>query len=239
MGKRITSQRRGRGTSVYKAPSHRYRGEIRYRQITPEEREGAIKGIVQDVIHDPGRSAPLLKVRYEDGGKGYLLACEGVKVGDEIAIGAEAGIAQGNVLPLSSIPEGTPVNNVEITPGDGGKLIRSSGTYGLLITHDVGRAVIQLPSGVLKTVDSRCRATIGVVAGGGRRDKPLLKAGKMYHKVKPKAKYWPIVRKVRMNPVAHPYGGGSGAPGKPTTVSRNAPPGRKVGLVAAKRTGKK
>ncbi len=239
MGKRITSQRRGKGTSVYRAPSHRYRGDIRYRQITPQEMEGAIKGVVQDVVHDPGRSAPLLKVRYEDGGSGYLLACEGVRVGDEIYIGAEAGIAQGNVLPLSRIPEGTPVNNVELTPGDGGKLIRSSGTYGLLITHDVGRAVIQLPSGVLKTVDSRCRATIGVVAGGGRRDKPLLKAGKMYYKIKPKAKYWPIVRKVRMNPVAHPYGGGSGAPGKPTTVSRNAPPGRKVGLIAAKRTGKK
>ncbi len=239
MGKRITSQRRGKGTSVYRAPSHRYRGDICYRKITPKEIEGVIKGVVMDVIHDPGRSAPLVDVRYEDGERGYLLACEGVKVGDEVLIGSEAVIAQGNVLPLSKIPEGTPVNNVELTPGDGGKLIRSSGTYGLLITHDVDRAVIQLPSGALKTVDSRCRATVGVVAGGGRRDKPLLKAGKMYYKVGSKAKYWPIVRKVRMNPVAHPFGGGSGAPGKPTTVSRNAPPGKKVGLIAAKRTGKK
>lgn len=239
MGKRITAQRRGKGTSVYRAPSHRYRGEVRYRRISDKEREGVVKGVVLDVLHDPGRTAPLLKVRYEDGEVGYLLAQEGVKVGDEVSFGTGAVIAQGNVLPLANIPEGMPINNVELSPGDGGKLIRASGSYGLLITHDVGKTVVQLPSGELKSIDSRCRATIGVVSGGGRRDKPLLKAGKMFYKLKPKAKYWPIVRKVRMNPVAHPHGGGSGAPGKPTTISRSTPPGRKVGLIAARRTGKK
>jgi large subunit ribosomal protein L2 len=239
MGKRITAQRRGKGTSVYRAPSHRYRGEVKYRKVDDKEREGVVKGVVLDVLHDPARSAPLIKVRYEDGETGYLLAHEGVKVGDEVSFGSGAEISQGNVLPLGKIPEGTPINNVELSPGDGGKLIRSSGAYGLLITHDVDKTVVQLPSGELKSIDSRCRATIGVVAGGGRRDKPLLKAGKMYYKVKSRAKYWPIVRKVRMNPVAHPHGGGSGAPGKPTTVSRNAPPGKKVGLIAARRTGRK
>lgn len=237
MGKRITVQRRGKGTSVYRAPSHRYRGDVRYRRYSKEGE--ALRGSVLDIVHDPGRSAPLFKIKYSDGKRGYLLAQEGVKVGDELAFWEGAEVVKGNILPLSKIPEGTPINNIELTPGDGGKIIRASGAYGLLITHDVGKSVVQLPSGVLKTIDSRCRATIGVVAGGGRRDKPLLKAGKMYYKLKPKAKYWPIVRKVRMNPVSHPHGGGSGHPGKPTTVSRGTPPGRKVGLIAARRTGRK
>jgi large subunit ribosomal protein L2 len=238
MGKRITVQRRGRGSSTYRAPSHRYLSDAKYRRY-PKEEEGTVEGVVTDVVHDPGRSAPLFKIKYWDGKAGYLLAQEGVRVGEELAFGDGAEVSQGNVLPLSRIPEGAPINNIELLPGDGGKIIRSSGSYGLLITHDVGKSVVQLPSGELKTIDSRCRATIGVVAGGGRRDKPLLKAGKMYYKLKPKAKYWPIVRKVRMNPVSHPHGGASGHPGKPTTVSRNAPPGRKVGLIAARRTGKR
>ncbi|MDP6612951.1 MAG: 50S ribosomal protein L2 [Candidatus Hydrothermarchaeota archaeon] len=238
MGKPITVQRRGKGSSTYRAPSHRYLSQAKYRRC-PKEEDGTVKGVVIDIVHNPGGSAPLLKIKYEDGKTGYLLAQEGVMVGDELAFGDGAGVSQGNVLSISRIPEGTPINNIELLPGDGGKIIRSSGSYGLLITHDVGKSMVQMPSGELKTIDSRCRATIGVVAGGGRRDKPLLKAGKMYHKLKPKAKYWPIVRKVRMNPVSHPHGGASGHPGKPTTVSRNTPPGRKVGLIAARRTGKR
>jgi|TARA_B100001964_G_C14251708_1_gene610290 large subunit ribosomal protein L2 len=238
MGKRITVQRRGRGTSTYKAPSHRYLSKAKYRRYTSEE-EGTITGTVIDIVHDPGRSAPLCKIKYQDDKMGYLIAQESVMVGDILSFGNGASVSPGNVLPISNIPEGTPINNIELSQGDGGKIIRSSGSYGILQTHDNGKSVIQLPSGKWTTIDSRNRATIGIVAGGGRRDKPLMKAGKMYHKLKPKAKYWPIVRKVRMNPVSHPHGGASGHPGKPTTVSRNTPPGRKVGLIAAKRTGKR
>jgi len=239
MGKRITSQRRGKGTSVYKAPSHKYLGEIKHGRYDEREKTGVRRGKVLDIIHDPARGAPVIEVKFEDGEKRLLLALEGVKVGDEISCGVAAEIAQGNTLPLSKIPEGTPIHNIENAPGDGGRLVRSSGTYALLITHDVGKSVVQLPSGELKSIDSRCRATIGIVAGGGRRDKPLLKAGKKWHILKSKAKYWPIVGKVKMSPKAHPHGGGSGTPGKPTSVSRHAPPGKKVGLIAARRTGRK
>jgi large subunit ribosomal protein L2 len=239
MGKRIIVQRRGKGTSVYKAPSHRYKGEVTHRRYDEKEKKGVVKGRITDILHDPGRSTPLVQVEFEDGEKGLMPALEGMKVGDEVACGVEAEITRGNTLPLANIPEGTPISNVENLPGDGGKFIRASGSYGLVIAHDVDKAVIQLPSGELKTLDPRCRATIGIIAGGGRVDKPILKAGKMWHVLKPTARYWPKVRKVAMNPVDHPHGGGSRRPGKPASVSRNAPPGQKVGLIAPRRTGRK
>jgi large subunit ribosomal protein L2 len=125
-------------------------------------------------------------------------------------------------------------------PGDGGKFVRSSGTYASLITHDVGKAIIELPSGELKAFHPKCRATIGVVAGGGRREKPFLKAGNRHYAKKAKGKKSVGVRGVAMNAVDHPHGGGNRQhPGRPTTISRHAPPGRKVGSIAAKRTGKR
>ncbi len=239
MGKRIIVQRRGRGTSVYKAPSHRYRGEVKYRNIDEKESTGVVRGNIIDIIQDPGRSAPVVKAEFEDGEKRLVLGIEGMQVGGEVSHGIDAEIKKGNTLPLFRIPEGTPVSNVEKLPGDGGKFIRASGSYGLVVSHEGDKAVLQMPSGELKTMHSMCRATVGIVAGGGRKDKPILKAGKMWHMQRPKAKYWPIVRKVAMNPVAHPHGGASGSPGKPTSVSRNTPPGRKVGLIAPRRTGKR
>jgi large subunit ribosomal protein L2 len=239
MGKRITVQKRGRGTSVYKAPSHKSRGEIKHRNIDEQERTGKVSGKVIDIMTDPGRSAPVVKAEFEDGKKRLLLATEGVHLGEEVSFGVAAKIKRGNTLPLSSIPEGTPISNIEKLPGDGGKFIRASGTYGLVVSHEGDKTVIQMPSGELKTMHSLCRATIGIVAGGGRREKPILKAGKAWHMQRPRARYWPIVRKVTMNAVAHPHGGGSGSPGKPTSVSRDTPPGRKVGLIAPRRTGKR
>ncbi len=239
MGKRLISQRRGKGTSVYKAPSHRYLDDVKHRRYDEEEKVGVVRGTVVDILIDPARSAPVVEVQFENEKKILVLAAEGVKVGDEISYGASAEMLQGNTLPLRSIPEGTPIYNVENRPGDGGRFVRASGTYGLLISHDVASAVVQLPSGELKSFDSRCRGTIGIVAGGGRRDKPILKAGKMWHILKPKAKYWPIVKKTNMNPVDHPHGGASGSPGKPTSMRRGTPPGRNVGLIAPRRTGRK
>jgi large subunit ribosomal protein L2 len=237
MSKRITCQRRGRGSSTYRAPSHRYHGRIKYPEDRKHKENETTNGTVTGLSKDPARSAPVIEVRLDDGKNVRLVGTEGVKVGDVLSIGAQAPIARGNTLPLSKIMEGTPINNIENNPGDGGKLIRSSGTYGLVVSHDRLKTVIQLPSGTLKTLNSRCRATIGIVAGGGRRDKPIMRAGKMYWMLGSKAKYWPIVRKVKMNAVSHPHGGGSGHPGKPTCVSRNTPPGRKVGLIAARRSG--
>ncbi len=239
MARNIIVQRRGKGTTAFRAPSHRYLVDLVHHRLDEAERTGAVRGKVVDIVHDPARSAPVLDVEFEGGERGFVLAMEGVKVGDAVAYGVKAGIAQGNTLPLASIPEGTPVHNIENRVGDGGKFVRSSGTYGLLISREGNRSTVQMPSGKLKAFDARCRATIGIVAGGGRRDKPILKAGKMHHMLKPKAKYWPIVRKVAMNAVDHPHGGGAKRPGGPTSKRRGTPPGRNVGLIAPRRTGRR
>lgn len=129
----------------------------------------------------------------------------------------------------------------ECKTGDRGKIARASGDYGIVISHDLekGTSRVRLPSGAKKTVPSTCRAMIGLVAGGGRTDKPILKAGRAYHKYRVKRNEWPKVRGVAMNPVDHPHGGGNHQHiGKPATVHRYTPAGRKVGLIAARRTGR-
>jgi len=240
MGKRLIIQRRGRGTPTYKSASHRFRGKIAYRSYDDLEKEGCLKSKVKEIIHDPGRTAPVALVKFENGEKSLILAPEGIQIADEVACGISAPISPGNSLPLAEIPEGTPLYNLEKHPGDGGRFVRSSGTYASLITHDVGKAIVELPSGELKAFNPRCRATIGVVAGGGRKEKPFLKAGNRYHALKAKGKKNVSVRGVAMNAVDHPHGGGNRQhPGKPTTISRHAPAGRKVGSIAASRTGKR
>ena len=240
MGKRLIIQRRGRGTPTYRSSSHRFRGKVSYRSYDAYEKDGSIKGLVTDIIHDPGRSAPVAVVKFENGEEKLVLAPESIAIGEEIEYGVTAPVQPGNTLPLSEIPEGTPVYNIENNPGDGGKFVRSSGTYASLITHDVGKAMIELPSGELKAFNPNSRATVGVVAGGGRKDKPFLKAGNRYHALKAKGKKMMTVRGVAMNAVDHPHGGGNRQhPGRPTTISRHAPAGRKVGSIAAKRTGRR
>ncbi len=240
MGKRLIVQRRGKGTSTYKSPSHRGMGPVKYPRYSDEEKGGTIKGRVVSLHHAPSRTAPVAKVKYEDGSKGLVLVSEGTNVGQEILFGRSKEIKAGNVMALSEIPEGTPVFNIEGRKGDGGKYVRSAGTYALLVGHDPSKTMIQLPSGVMKAFSPQCRATIGVVGAGGRREKPMLKAGKKRHSIRSRAKYWPRVRGVAMNIVNHPYGGGSKqSAGKTDSVSRHAPPGRKVGLIAPKKTGKR
>jgi len=153
----------------------------------------------------------------------------------------KAALTVGNILPLSAMPEGTIICNVESKVGDRGALARASGNYATIISHnpDENRSRIRLPSGSKKTVSSSSRATVGIVAGGGRIDKPLLKAGNAYWKYKAKRNSWPRVRGVAMNPVDHPHGGGNHQHiGHPSTVRRDAPAGQKVGLIAARRTGR-
>lgn len=240
MGKRLIIQRRGRGTPTYRSASHRFKGKIQYRSYDDLEKNGSLNGKVVDILHDPGRTAPVAKVKFENGEQKLILAPESIAINDEIACGISAPIKPGNSLPLGEIPEGTPVYNLENNPGDGGKFVRSSGTYASLITHDVGKAIVELPSGELKAFNPHSRATIGVVAGGGRKEKPFLKAGNRHYAAKAKGKKSMGVRGVAMNAVDHPHGGGNRQhPGRPTTVSRHAPPGRKVGSIAAKRTGRR
>jgi large subunit ribosomal protein L2 len=237
MGKRIISQNRGKGSPTYRAPSHRYRADLR--QIKVDEGQ-TIRGVVQEIVHDPARSAPVALVSLDNGEDRYILVPEGIFVGQEIACGVSAPIQPGNTLPLAEIPEGVPICNIESQPGHGGQFARSTGVYAILVAHDVGSTVVQLPSGEMKWLSPKCMATIGVVAGGGRLDKPLVKAGKSFYKFQSKAKRWPIVRGVAMNAIDHPFGGGGRQhPGRPKTVSRNTSPGRKVGSIAARKTGKR
>ncbi len=119
----------------------------------------------------------MAKIRYSDGGERLVLAPEGVTVGDELECGVSASIEAGNTLPLSEIPEGAPVHNLESQPGAGGEFVRASGTNATLLAHDAGQAVVRMPSGEIKSFNPNCRGTVGVVAGGGRKEKPFVKAG--------------------------------------------------------------
>jgi len=178
MGRRIRGQRRGRGGSTFRAPSHRYKAELSHRTV---EDGDVVRGTVVDIEHDPARSAPVAAVEFEDSeeqepsgnrtGSGdedqrLVLAPEGIAVGDEIQVGVSAAIEQGNTLPLAEIPEGVPVCNVEANPGDGGTFARASGVSATLVAHERTVTVVQLPSGETKRLSPDCRATIGVVAGG-------------------------------------------------------------------------
>ena len=236
MGRRIQGQRRGRGTSTFRAPSHRYKSDLSHKK---DESNDTVSGTVVDIEHDPARSAPVVAVEFDDGDQRLVLAPEGVAVGDTIQVGVSAEIKPGNTLPVAEIPEGVPVCNIERQPGDGGKFARASGTSAQIVTHDRRVTVVKLPSGQTKRLNPECRATVGVVAGGGRTEKPFVKAGKKYHKMKSRGTKWPRVRGVAMNAVDHPFGGGGRQhPGQPKSVSRDAPPGRKVGDIASKRTGR-
>jgi large subunit ribosomal protein L8e len=246
MGRVIRAQRKGAPGGVFKSHTHHRKGAAKFRPHDYNERNGYVKGVVKEIIHDPGRGAPLAKVVFRHPYKfrsvtETFIAVEGQYSGQFVYCGKKAQLKIGNVLPVGILPEGTIISNVEEKPGDRGKMSRASGDYATIITHnpDVKTTRIRLPSGAKKTVQSSCRASIGLVAGGGRVDKPVLKAGRSYHKYKAKRNCWPKVRGVAMNPVEHPHGGGNHQHiGHATTVRRDAPPGQKTGLIAARRTGR-
>ncbi|KAK3808317.1 MAG: 60S ribosomal protein L8-like protein, partial [Benniella sp.] len=206
MGRVIRAQRKGPG-GIFKAHTRLRKGAAKLRSLDYAERTGYIRGIVKEVIHDPGRGAPLAKVQFRDPYRYKLrtetfIATEGTYTGQFIYCGKKAALNIGNVLPLGSMPEGTVVCNVEESAGDRGALARTSGGYATVIGHnpDDGKTRIKLPSGAKKVVFSNARATVGIVAGGGRIDKPLLKAGRAFHKFRVKRNSWPKTRGVAMNP---------------------------------------
>jgi len=239
MGKRIISQRRGRGTHTYKSPSFRFRGGVRSRRYDEAEKKSLIKGKIVDLVHCPGHSAPLAKIKYENGEEILVSAPVDVKVNDEISSGYSALPETGCCLPLKNIPDGALVYNIESKPGDGGKFVRASGVAAKVVSHMEDRVIVKLPSKKSKSFNVDCRAVIGVIAGGGRRDKPFVKAGKRYHLMRARGKLYPKTSGVAMNAVDHPFGSGRGRhAGKCTIAPRNAPPGRKVGMIRAKKTGR-
>lgn len=232
--------------SVFKAHTKHRKGAARLRAFDYSERHGYIKGVIRDIIHDPGRGAPLARVVFRDPYRYKLrhenfIACEGMYTGQFIYCGKKATLQIGNILPVGVMPEGTVVCSLEEKTGDRGRLAKCSGNYATVISHnpETKRTRVKLPSGTKKVIPSTNRACIGVVAGGGRIDKPMLKAGRAYHKYKAKRNCWPKVRGVAMNPVEHPHGGGNHQHiGKASTVRRDTSAGRKVGLIAARRTGR-
>jgi len=244
MGRIIRTCRKGNG-GIFKAHTRLRKGAAKYRSLDYAERHGYMKGVVKDIVHDSGRGAPLAKIQFQDPYKyrkrmETMVAVEGLSTGQSVYCGKKATLHIGNVMQIGSMPEGTACCSIEGHVGDRGKLAKASGNSCVIISHnlDTGKTRIKLPSGTKKILDSRCRATVGVIAGGGRIDKPMLKAGRAYHKYKVKRNCWPKVRGVAMNPVEHPFGGGNHQHiGTPSTARRDCSPGRKVGLIAARRTG--
>jgi len=245
MGRVLRAQRKGAG-SVFKSHNKNRKGAAKLRPLDYSEKHGYVKGIVREIMHDPGRGAPLAKVQFRHPYKygqvtENFIAVEGMYTAQFVYCGLKAQMKIGNVVPLKNLPEGTIVSAVEERPGDRGAIARASGDYATIIAHnsDNNTTRVRLPSGSKKTLQSDCRCIVGIVAGGGRIDKPVLKAGRSYYKYKAKRNTWPKVRGVAMNPVEHPHGGGNHQHvGHATTVARDSPAGKKVGLIAARRTGR-
>lgn len=245
MGRVIRAQRKGTST-VYKTRQKRRLEKPQHRVLDYSERHGYVTGVVRQILHDPGRGAPVAEVVFRHPYKykrviQNFIAVEGMYTGQFLYAGAKAQLTIGNIAPVGTLPEGTVICNVEGKLNDRGTLARASGESAVVVSHnDDGKTRIKLPSGAKKSVSSDCRAMIGVVAGGGRTEKPVLKAGNAYWRAKAKGrKRWPTVRGVTMNPVDHPHGGGNHQHiGHPSTVSRFCPAGQKVGLISARRTGR-
>lgn len=233
MPKRIIAQRRGRGTPRYRAHSHRHKGKAKY---VP----GAQSGKIVDLVKCIGHSAPLAKVLFNNGVVGLMIAGEKIAVGDVVSCGDSASVSGGNVLPLKNIPDGTLVFNIESNPGDGGKFARAGGSFARVVSRVDDKVSVLFPSKKQKVLLGDCRATIGVVAGGGRLEKPFVKAGTRHHLMMRRGRLYPVTSAVAMNAVDHPFGSGRGRHvGKTKIAPRNAPSGRKVGLVRPRRTGKR
>ncbi len=235
MGKNLIQQRRGKGKSpVYRSNSFTWAGKVSY----PVSRSETQEGVIADLIHSRGHSAPLMKVKFQQG-EFLMIAPEGVRVGQKIKVGKDAELRVGNVLPLAKIPEGTSVFALEKSLNDGGKFVRSSGGFAKIVNQAKDYVLVKLSSGKIVKFSPVARATVGIVAGGGRKEKPFVKAGKKYHEKRKKNKLYPHVKGVAMNAVDHPFGGSSSAnKGKPTIAPRNAPPGRKVGMIRPKKMGR-
>ncbi|MBE0517603.1 MAG: 50S ribosomal protein L2 [Thermoplasmata archaeon] len=233
MGKRLITQRRGRGFGRYRSPSH-----LRFTDAKHPKLKETVNGTITELKHEAGRIAPLAKVEY-GGAEHWMLAPDGILVGQEVTFGRRGAITAGNTMPVGDMPEGTLLHNIELQPGDGGKLARTAGNSATIVSHGA-KTVVLLPSGKFKDIDNKCVATVGLVSGGGHTEKPFAKAGKKFHAYGAKSKAYFSVKGVAKNPVDHPHGGGSHPHvGTQSSVGRNTPPGRKVGRLAPQKKVRK
>lgn len=231
MGKNLIQQKRGKGGPTWRANGFNSAGDVKLATHKTSAR-------VIDIITSRFHSAPLLEVEYNDGSSGLLIAAEGIKVGDTVQIG-NAEIAGGNSAALKDMPEGALIFNIESMPGDGGKFVRGSGTAARIASKKENSITVILPSKKMKEFHPNCRATMGVVAGGGRLEKPFVKAGNMFKQMKSKNRYWPKMTGAAMNALSHPFGGKrTSRKGRPTIAPKNAPPGRMVGMIRPRQTGR-
>ena len=231
MGKRIIVQARGHGSFSYRVRRNAFRFKLKY----PRSLVG--EGTVEELFNSPAHSAPLAKVRTSEG-MFYIPACKGMIQGQKISFENKE-IKDGDILMLKDLPVKTQIYDIESRPGDGGMFIKTAGSYAV-VTKIIGEnVVILMPSKKEKKFNPRCRAVVGVIAGAGRLDKPLVKAGKNFYIKKRRNKLWPRTSAVKMNVIDHPFGSGRGKRIKSKIAKRNAPPGAKVGLVRPRRTGRK
>ena len=234
MGKRIVQQARGRGSLTYRVRRKGYKYRISYPSA-----EG--KGKILRIIHSPAHSAPLIKVQVGDK-VFYNLAFNDAFEGQEIVIGKKEEsreVKEGDVIRLKDAEQGMLIYNVETRPGDGGKLVRTAGSFASVTKKEKEKVVILLPSKREVRFNEKCKASVGIVAGSGRLDKPVMKAGKTFYAMKAKGKKWHLTSRVKVNAVDHPFGGGRGKRIKSKIAKRNAPPGKKVGHLRPRKTGRK
>ena len=177
----------------------------KYRIIDFKRRKDNMEATVIGIEYDPNRSANIALIQYEDGEKAYILAPQGLTDGDKVISGETADIKAGNCMPIDSIPVGTLIHNIELNPGQGGKLVRTAGQSAQLMAKEGKYAHVRLPSGEMRLILAKCRATIGVVGNADHENVKIGKAGRKRH-----MGWRPEVRGSVMNPVDHPHGGGEG-----------------------------
>mgnify|MGYP003298843285 FL=1 len=215
----LVSLKKNSGRNSYGRITVRHRGggvRTKYRVIDFKRDKFDIPATVATVEYDPNRSAFIALLQYEDGEKRYILQPAGLKVGDKVVAGPDADIKAGNALPLTNIPVGTVVHNVELYPGRGGQLARAAGNSAQLMAKEGAYALLRLPSGELRNVPVGCMATVGQVGNLDHENVKIGKAGRKRH-----MGWRPTVRGSVMNPCDHPHGGGEGrAPiGRPGPVT--------------------
>lgn len=231
MGKRIIQQARGHGSFSYRVRRKAFVYKLKY----PRELSG--EGVVLQLINSIGHTAPLARIKYNNE-TFYIPACKGLIEGQNIKFGGSE-IKEGNILQLKDIPVKTMIYDIEARPGDGGVFIKTAGSYAV-VSRIIGEKIfVAMPSKKEKEFNPKCRAIIGMVAGAGRLDKPVMKAGKKFFIKKTRNKLWPRTSAVKMNAIDHPFGSGRGKRIKSKIAKRNAPAGARVGLIRPRRTGRK
>jgi len=210
----LKSLTRGKGGPVGRSKGrvtvrHREVGEKKlYRQIDFKRDKDGIAGRVESIEYDPNRTANIALIVYPDGEKRYILAPEGLKVGDSVISGEKVEVKDGNAMPLKNIPVGVPIHNIELSPGRGGQLVRSAGASARITAKEDDYVHVRMPSGEIRKILGECRATLGQLSNVEHQAVKLGKAGRKRH-----MGIRPAVRGVAMHPGAHPHGGGEGRSG--------------------------